>query len=69
MLAKISIIYKNKAKNGFLFATTIIIVTKKVVIWRNGGHQSQLADYSHGGNVLFPGWECDVPKVEINSSQ
>ena len=53
----------------FLFATTTIIVTKKVVIWRNGGYQSQLADYSHGGNVLFPGWECDVPRVGINSSQ
>ena len=26
-------------------------------------------DDSHGGNVLFPGWECFVPKVGINSSQ
>ena len=24
---------------------------------------------SHGGNVLFPSWECFVPKVGINISQ
>jgi hypothetical protein len=28
-----------------------------------------LKDYSHGGNVLFPGWELFVPKLGINSSQ
>jgi hypothetical protein len=49
--------------NSWLFSAKGRILWKRTVAPRLATAQLRRAIYSQGGNILFPGWECFVPKV------
>ena len=52
-----------RIKEHSLFVTTVLAIDKTEV--SAGIVRCLLIIYSQGGNALFPGWECFVPRLGI----